>query len=194
MYEALLLYKKQHGDCLVPENYSLNPALGAWVHKQRLQHQRLGTSQTKTNKEIKDQKEGASLTLERKERLDCIGFCWNPPTSLVNVKHVEEETMKMAPVTDVGVDFNIDIDIDMDDSFEASTETLDDKKALAYGSQWDYMFDRLVEYKEKKGNTLVPIKTDSQLGQWVRMNLIQHCSVQYYLFYLILDVINFFSA
>ncbi len=106
---------------------------------------------------------------------------------------MEEETMKMAPVTDVGVDFNIDIDIDMDDSFEASTETLDDKKALAYGSQWDYMFDRLVEYKEKKGNTLVPkrYKADKQLGTWVRMNPIKRCSVQYYLFYFILDLINF---
>jgi hypothetical protein len=30
-YSQLMLYKQEHGDCIVPQKYHLNPQLGEWV-------------------------------------------------------------------------------------------------------------------------------------------------------------------
>jgi Helicase associated domain len=35
-YNELLRYRQVHGDCLVPQSYAANPALGRWVHQQRV--------------------------------------------------------------------------------------------------------------------------------------------------------------
>ena len=35
MFEKLLDYKDEHGDCLVPNRYEPDPSLGAWVSTQR---------------------------------------------------------------------------------------------------------------------------------------------------------------
>ena len=58
MFEKLKEYKQQHGDCLVPKRYKIDPALGYWVGNQRTAH--------KTNK----------ISDERKAKLDSIGFVW----------------------------------------------------------------------------------------------------------------------
>jgi hypothetical protein len=43
MFQELIKYKEQHGDCLVPVRYtddSKKPALGRWVNKQRIRHRK----------------------------------------------------------------------------------------------------------------------------------------------------------
>ena len=56
MYKALVAYKREHGDCLVPQKWPENPPLGSWVAQRRYQ----------TSK----------LTEEQIRKLDEIGFVW----------------------------------------------------------------------------------------------------------------------
>jgi hypothetical protein len=63
MFAALKRYKEKHGDCNVPRGWGENPELARWVLKQR-QHQKQG-----------------ALSIERKKRLDELGFIWDPRVS-----------------------------------------------------------------------------------------------------------------
>ncbi|GKY90651.1 hypothetical protein MPSEU_000038500 [Mayamaea pseudoterrestris] len=60
----LIAYKELWGDCAVPQKYSLNPALGIWVNKQRM--------------EAKFKQEGlkSSMTAAKQQALNDIGFSW----------------------------------------------------------------------------------------------------------------------
>ena len=57
MFSALVQYKEQHGDCMVPVYGPENPALGMWVIAQRQRKDRLHAT--------------------RRERLEKLGFVWN---------------------------------------------------------------------------------------------------------------------
>jgi hypothetical protein len=59
-FEELEVFKKVHSHCNVPQRYSPNPQLGHWVMRQR-------NSYTKS-----------IMSAERKDKLDSIGFVWNP--------------------------------------------------------------------------------------------------------------------
>eukprot|EP00985_Skeletonema_marinoi_P016979 scaffold9241_cov135-Skeletonema_marinoi.AAC.2 len=63
-FHDLLEFKQQHGHCDVPQTYAPNPKLGVWVNKQRM--------------EQKNREDGniSTLTDERLERLQSIGFRW----------------------------------------------------------------------------------------------------------------------
>jgi len=64
-FQELVQYRKKHGDCLVPQRYTLNPQLGIWVNNQRTQY--------RTFKE-----EGVGpMTAERAQKLQDLGFIWN---------------------------------------------------------------------------------------------------------------------
>jgi hypothetical protein len=41
MFEQLLRYRAEHGDCLVPSRYGANPKLGKWVETQRYEYTKL---------------------------------------------------------------------------------------------------------------------------------------------------------
>ena len=56
IYQALTIYKEQHGDCEVPQRYAKDRGLGAWVGNQRRDREKLSSSQRK--------------------RLDDLGFDW----------------------------------------------------------------------------------------------------------------------
>eukprot|EP00547_Thalassionema_nitzschioides_P003991 CAMPEP_0194204362 /NCGR_PEP_ID=MMETSP0156-20130528/3909_1 /TAXON_ID=33649 /ORGANISM="Thalassionema nitzschioides, Strain L26-B" /LENGTH=379 /DNA_ID=CAMNT_0038930357 /DNA_START=146 /DNA_END=1285 /DNA_ORIENTATION=+ len=60
----LYQYKKMYGDCNVPQKYELDPPLGVWVNKQRM--------------EMKFRMEGkkSSLTQDKIDALKTIGFVW----------------------------------------------------------------------------------------------------------------------
>jgi hypothetical protein len=58
MFRRLMLYKSQHGDCLVPNRYSNDRQLGAWVSTQRRNFGK------------------GVLAAPRKARLDNMGFVW----------------------------------------------------------------------------------------------------------------------
>ena len=69
MYDALTRYKEEHGDCRVPQSYAgdddLPTRLGHWVSQQRV------SLQTKL------ESTGDPMYVERKKRLDALGFDWS---------------------------------------------------------------------------------------------------------------------
>ncbi len=58
MFAALRTFKEEHGHCKVSKSYAENPALGTWVGTQRVRKKRLPE--------------------DRVQRLEEIGFIWNP--------------------------------------------------------------------------------------------------------------------
>jgi len=60
MFQQLADYRKEHGDCDVPQRYAENPDLALWVSVQR----------TRWN--------AGKMKDERKRRLDGVGFHWSP--------------------------------------------------------------------------------------------------------------------
>lgn len=65
-YYELFQYQVSNGHTLVPKRYSQNPALGNWVNKQRQQY-----------RNYISMKKPCSLTKQRIDLLNEIGFCWN---------------------------------------------------------------------------------------------------------------------
>jgi hypothetical protein len=63
MYAALVAYKKEHGDCNVPCDWSDNPRLGRWVHWVRTAEKR------------------RTLKPDHIRQLDALGFVWDYPAT-----------------------------------------------------------------------------------------------------------------
>jgi hypothetical protein len=64
-YQELVEYHHEHGDCDVPTKYRNNPALGRWISTLRSEYKKM------------TQGEPSTMTLDRKERLEALGFKWN---------------------------------------------------------------------------------------------------------------------
>eukprot|EP00980_Cylindrotheca_fusiformis_P003750 scaffold833_cov92-Cylindrotheca_fusiformis.AAC.4 len=62
--QALIEYRKKHGDCRVPQKYPENKALGSWVNDQRKQYK------------YKQEGRRTTLTDVRIKELENIGFVW----------------------------------------------------------------------------------------------------------------------
>lgn len=73
MYNRLLVYKEANGHCMVPQRHSADGNLGEWVRTQR-RFNRKGT-----------------LSQDKIERLNAIGFTWAAPT---NPPHKKKRTPK----------------------------------------------------------------------------------------------------
>ena len=64
-YSELVEFHRQHGHCLVPNNYKENPSLAEWVKRQRYQYK------------LKTLGEHTTMTPERMKKLKKLGFAWN---------------------------------------------------------------------------------------------------------------------
>lgn len=64
-WNELLLYKRIHGDCIVPSNYEKNPQLAVWVKRQRRQYK------------FYCEDKPTSMTKERIAKLEKLGFAWD---------------------------------------------------------------------------------------------------------------------
>ena len=64
-YDELDVYKAEHGNCLVPQRYSKNKALGRWVDTQRTQYR------------LRNEGKHSHLTEERIKLLEDLGFVWS---------------------------------------------------------------------------------------------------------------------
>ena len=69
-YQELEMYKKKHGDCMVPDNYEENPSLASWVANQRNLYKGIQSGKTQSGN-------SSSLTAKRTQLLNDIGFCWS---------------------------------------------------------------------------------------------------------------------
>eukprot|EP00978_Attheya_sp_CCMP212_P006984 scaffold16309_cov46-Attheya_sp.AAC.2 len=74
-YEELKEYQSEHGDCLVPQKYTPNPALGTWVGKQRVKYSLW-----------KNKNDKFYITPKRIELLERIGFVWNAREAILETK------------------------------------------------------------------------------------------------------------
>lgn len=63
-FRELHIYRQKHRDCNVPQKYSPNRKLGVWVNKQRME------------KKLLDDGKRSSLTQEKIELLEQLGFVW----------------------------------------------------------------------------------------------------------------------
>eukprot|EP00984_Skeletonema_dohrnii_P027840 scaffold17533_cov113-Skeletonema_dohrnii-CCMP3373.AAC.1 len=94
-FNELLEFKQQHGHCDVPQTYAPNPKLGLWVNKTELiqyaakfgnchvptkfkENTALGRWVSTQRAEYKQfcKGEKSSLTAEKIQRMDSIGFAW----------------------------------------------------------------------------------------------------------------------
>lgn len=72
MFDALVEYKSIHGNTLVPATYPDNPQLGNWVDNQRQQYRMRFQADPLLPVSMRE-----SMTDERIEKLNAVGFVWN---------------------------------------------------------------------------------------------------------------------
>lgn len=84
-YAELLEYKKQHGDCLVPTKFPENPQLSSWVSKQRTHYSALKRGKP------------ASISEERIQKLEVIGFMFPSVTMRKRRAYVQGSTRRCRP-------------------------------------------------------------------------------------------------
>ena len=65
-FQQLREYKAQFTNCLVPIKYAANPKLGKWVSTQRTQYK------------LYQEGKPSSMTAERIQKLESVGFKWCP--------------------------------------------------------------------------------------------------------------------
>lgn len=155
MFERLVEYKTEHGDCLVPKRYTADPKLGTWVETQRVQYKKLqaATAEQGDSSVVTPNKR---LNAERLQRLQGIGFAWSAknlrkpkPTSLLPGQTPKRSKSLVGSAVDAA-------------QKAASRQRLND-------AQWTEMYDRLFKYKESHHDCLVPKKfeEDPKLATWV---------------------------
>jgi hypothetical protein len=173
-FQELVEYQQTHGDCKVPQQYSVNPQLGRWVMAQRLK------------------KRAGTFGVEREAQLDSIGFEWgkeegtpqvawrqrfqqlveykqtygdckvpqqysgNPQLGLwVNTQRRNKRTGTLVVERQAQLDSI---------GFEWGREEQENPQAI-----WRQRFQELVEYKQTHGHCSVPQQygDNPQLGVWV---------------------------
>jgi len=171
-YNELLVYKEEHGDCLVPDNYKENASLGHWVSSQRnlwnagklsedrmklldkidfefdrgarIDDDRCDLWQLRYDELVAYKKEhGDCLVPKRWKENEPLGRWVSSQRNLWNAGKMSEDRTKLLQ--------NIDFE------FEPCEKT------------WQLRYDELVAYKKEHGDCLVPLrhKENEPLGRWV---------------------------
>ena len=162
-FGRLITYKREHGDCNVPQGYKFDLQLGTWVAVQRSKRDVLDPS--------------------RRSRLETLGFVWGALTS-----RWEEMFGRLATYKREHGDCNVPPAYNADPQLgvwvgtqrqRRKRDVLDESRWQRLGSlgfdwdpfaaQWEEMFERLITHKREHGDCNVPqkYKPDSQLGTWV---------------------------
>ena len=162
MFKELLAYKEQYSNTNVPITWSTH--LGTWVSLQR--------------KASKSSDRGA-MTVERKARLDSIGFIWDASSwawneNFLKLKFYQLEHGNLNVQNKYPSEFGDWISRQR--SLYASGDLEPDRKERLQqiGFIWDANFikwvsflDELQKYKKEFGNTDVPQNWPTKLGRWV---------------------------
>ena len=163
-YELLKRYKNKNGDCRVPQNYKYEDFnLGSWVSHQRGDIQK--------------------ITKERKEKLDEIGFIWDPLEDDWNrgyeflIKYKEENGDCRVPQNYKYEDFNLGSWVshqrgDIQSISKERKEKLDEIGFIwfPYNDDWNRGYELLKKYKKENGDCRVPTNykyKDFNLGEWI---------------------------
>lgn len=76
-FEELLLFRREHGHCLVPNSFPENQALAQWVKRQRYQYK------------LKLENKRSTMSDERVNALDRVGFVWFSHAAVWD-EHIQE--------------------------------------------------------------------------------------------------------
>ncbi|CAB9530545.1 helicase [Seminavis robusta] len=179
-YAQLLVYKAQHGHCDVPLNHKNDRVLGKWVA-----HLRENCNQS-------------SLSTERREALNAIGFNWNPheqkwmemfqrlqgfkkseghckvPTNWKPDKKLGKWVMRQREKRKNGI---------LPDARREALESIgfvwkvhkveqnkETRKTQHVDEKWQERYQSLVKFEKENGHCNVPkvYDKDPQLGKWVQ--------------------------
>ena len=173
MFEELVRFKDEFGNCNVPSKNHANPQLGNWVSRQRTQYKYFGEGKQ------------SQLTTERVEMLTRIGFIWNHSEhewgerfdELVEYKK-EKGHCNVPAVYDANKQLGnwVMSQREVYKKKDKSKRDLDRIESLtAIGFKWkprvswEERFEELVAYKAAKGDCNVPqsYEANPQLGYWV---------------------------
>jgi len=163
-YESLVIFKEREGHCLVPTGHIENEVeLGNWVGRQR---------------SIK-----SSLPIEYSERLNHLGFVWNPHDHKWEIgfsnllKFNKREGHCRVPTNHLENGYRLGDWTQHQRTYlnSLSYERAERLNALGFiwdpiSEQWDVGYRSLIKFKEREGHCLVPamhIESGYRLGQWV---------------------------
>jgi len=165
MYEELVAFKGEFGDCNVPTEYDDNPPLGRWVRKQRQKYEK------------------GKLNPDRVQELEILGLTWNPDETYwkqmyqelvdyhrvhgdCNVPQKYSDNRKLASW--------VTTQRSLQKKGKLEIPKLEKLQELGFSwdpieNYWNQMYQRLVAYKEQHGNCNVPDKwvENPSLGTWV---------------------------
>jgi len=184
--KELKAYEAEHGDCLVPQNYSANPPLGSWVSKQRKNYKRLKNGRQ------------SSITKGQIEKLETInGWEWvargrhRKNQSIWNLRlfelqkykqehghlHVPRKYQKSPQLGTWVHNQREQYKLLKNGRPSAMTEDRIKKLEAIDGwvwtifecGNWNVRFSELQKYKQEHGDCLVPKRypANPQLGAWV---------------------------
>ena len=172
-------YKKEHGDCNVPQKFDANPQLGRWVNAQRRQY--------KKNK----------LESDRSEALEKIGFEWTRLSWNRDDDKWWKHFAELNRFEEKHGDCNVPIHYQanpqlakwvmnqrayyhrfIDENWKRSPgitkERIEALNKIGFEwrlrerPEWDERYDELVIYKEEHGDTLVPTDARGDSGNKYR--------------------------
>ncbi|CAB9511620.1 helicase [Seminavis robusta] len=164
-YDALVKYKENHGNSLVPREYPENKELGTWVDTQR------------------QKQKNDTLRSDRKAKLDELGFVWDVQENFWDaqydaiVEYKEAHGDTIVP-TDYPENRKLGSWVDTQRQKQKNGVLRPDRKERLDGigfvwdaleHTWEAQYDALVKYKEEHGDTLVPRDNpeNKELGFWV---------------------------
>jgi len=191
-FSELLDYKSNHRDCLVPQQFPANPQLGKWVQTQRAQYKLLCSweSSAKGDGNPIKYERAPSLTVDRRDKLESIGFVWEVLNQvpwekrmceLIAYKEQHGDCLVpygYAPNPNLGWWVNIQrqqFRLHKEGKPTKMTqERIDRLEAVnfiwdAHEVTWREKLKELKEYKNDKGDCLVPCNypPNPSLGKWV---------------------------
>ena len=180
-FRELQAYQADKGDCNVPQGWSENPQLGTWVMYQRAEKRKFDQGD-----------ERAKITRERIDRLNGIGFVWDPVADAWDQRfgelqayqarvgncNVSKQWSENRPLGGwVGRQRAEKRKFDQGKPSSITQERIDRLDGigfewglrLAAADAWERHFRELQAYQERFGNSNVPVRGSEkpQLGRWV---------------------------
>jgi hypothetical protein len=170
MFVELIEYKKNHGDCNVPQHWAENKQLGMWVANQRKNY-RIG-----------------KLSEDRIKRLEDMGFVWKRISYIPSKLSWEENFEALKEYKKNHRDCNVPPRWAENKQLgrwvgtqrgnyrkgELSNDRIKRLEDIGFvwdvlESSWEEMFEALKEYKKINGNCNAPqsLAENKQLGMWV---------------------------
>lgn len=177
-FRELQAYRKEHGNCLVPAKYEVNPKLGYWVNNQRQQHR------------LKKKGKPSLITQDRIDKLTVEGFVWDINSQKSFEERLEELKEYKAQFGDCLVPSNYEENpqlgpwvmnqrnqykrFTMNQPSWITKEKIDALDTLGFiwesrDDAWEKRYNELILFKEANGTCKVPSRYDAnpQLGNWV---------------------------